>query len=162
MTMTELQREIRQVGLTGTLVSVLRRNIVLIVAACPPEWRAAVNSIVLDLDYRVMESAEGSCHFWDVTIGGRTIHEDDGSELSKAIKELLQPCFDAIGAGAEEEAISQDLFMDLNYLRVWPPILNYDHDDQDVLTFDCEGSPVVYTEAQRDRDKGRTWATSLT
>ena len=124
--------------------------------------RAAVNSIVLDLDYRVMESAEGSCHFWDVTIGGRTIHEDDGSELSKAIKELLQPCFDAIGAGAEEEAISQDLFMDLNYLRVWPPILNYDHDDQDVLTFDCEGSPVVYTEAQRDRDKGRTWATSLT
>ena len=113
---------------------------------------------MLDLDYRVMESAEGSCHFWDVIIGGRTIHEDDGSELSKAIKDLLQPCFDAIGAGAEEEAISQDLFMDLNYLRVWPPILNYDHDDQDVLTFDCEGSPVVYTEAQRDRDKRRTWA----
>jgi hypothetical protein len=33
MTMTELQREIRQVGLTGTLVSVLRRNIGLIVAS---------------------------------------------------------------------------------------------------------------------------------
>jgi hypothetical protein len=109
-----------------------------------------------------MDSAEGSCHFWDVTIGGRTIHEDDGSDLSKAIKESIQPCPDAIGVGAEEEVISQDLFMDLNYLRVWPPILNYDHDDQDVLTFDCEGSPVVYTEAQRDRDKGRTWATSLT
>jgi len=103
------------------------------------------------------KSGAGSCHFWDVTITGRTIHEDDGSELSKVIKELLQPCFDAIWAGVEEKAISQDLFMDLNYLRVWPPILNYDHDDQDVLTFDCEGSPVVYTEAQRDRDKGRIW-----
>jgi hypothetical protein len=144
--MTELQREIRQVGLTGALVSVLRRNIVLIVAACPREWRAAVNSIVLDFDYRVMKSEEGSYHFWDATIGGRTIHEDDGSELSKVIKELLQPCFDAIGAGAEEEAIPQDLFMDLNYLRVWPPIRDYEHHDDDILTFDCEGSPVVYHE----------------
>jgi hypothetical protein len=122
----------------------------------------AVNSLVLDLDYRVMRSGEGSCHFWDVTIGGRTIHEEDGSEISKAIKELLQPCFNAIGACEEEEAISQDLFMDLNYLRVWPPILNYDHDDQDVLTLQSGGSSVIYTEAQRDRDKGRNWATSLT
>jgi hypothetical protein len=145
--MTELQREIRQIRLTGTLVATLRRNIAVIVAVCPSEWQAAVNSIHLDLDYRVLGSGEGSCHFWDVTIDGQTIHEDDGSEVSKVIKGLLQPCFDAIGAGEEEEAISQDLFMDLNYIRVWPPVQQYVHDDQDVLAFDGEGSPVVYTES---------------
>jgi hypothetical protein len=58
------------------------------------------------------------------------------------------------GAGAEEEATSQDLFMDLNYPRVWPPILNYDHDPAGQ-----EHAPLP-VEVRRDRSYSRRQETS--